>query len=71
MSSNVLTSDILVLGAGMGGVSAAKTLSDLGIKNMIVLEGSDRFLHLFLKIILFIPHKPSNKQPIRCVQVQL
>ena len=47
MSSNVLTSDVLVLGAGMGGVSAAKTLSDLGIKNMIVLEGSDRFLHIF------------------------
>ena len=47
MSSNVLTSDVLVLGAGMGGVSAAKTLSDLGIKNMIVLEGSDRFHHIF------------------------
>ena len=36
-------SDILILGAGMAGVAAAETLKKLGVKNLLVLEGSDRW----------------------------
>ena len=31
--------DVLILGAGMAGISAAKTLSDGGVKDFIILEG--------------------------------
>lgn len=34
--------DILVMGAGMAGVSAAKRLSEHGINKVVVVEGSDR-----------------------------
>lgn len=34
--------EVLVLGAGIAGVSAAKTLSDGGIKNFLILEAEDR-----------------------------
>ena len=33
---------VLVLGGGISGIAAAKTLSDLGIKDFIILEGTDR-----------------------------
>lgn len=31
--------DVLILGAGMAGISAAKTLSDAGVNNLIIFEG--------------------------------
>ena len=34
--------DILIMGAGMAGVSAAKRLSEHGITKVVVVEGSDR-----------------------------
>ena len=34
--------EVLVLGAGIAGTSAAKTLSDGGIKNFLILEAEDR-----------------------------
>ena len=34
--------EVLVLGAGIAGISAAKTLSDGGIKNFLILEAEDR-----------------------------
>jgi len=34
--------DVLILGAGMAGISAAKTLRELGITNIMVVEGADR-----------------------------
>ena len=37
-------SDILILGAGMAGVAAANTLHSLGVKNILVVEGSNRLL---------------------------
>ena len=37
-----LTTDVLVLGAGISGIAAAKTLKDLGVKDFIVVEGSER-----------------------------
>ena len=37
-----LTTDILVLGAGMAGISAARRLAQHGITNMLVVEGADR-----------------------------
>ncbi|RVX10496.1 Polyamine oxidase [Vitis vinifera] len=33
---------VIVVGAGMSGISAAKTLSDAGIKNILILEATDR-----------------------------
>ncbi|XP_058091671.1 polyamine oxidase 1-like isoform X1 [Magnolia sinica] len=33
---------VIVIGAGMSGISAAKTLSDAGIKNILILEATDR-----------------------------
>jgi polyamine oxidase len=41
---NLLASDrkVLILGAGMAGVSAAKALGDNGCENVQILEGSDR-----------------------------
>lgn len=33
---------VLVLGGGISGIAAAKTLSDLGIKDFVILEGTDR-----------------------------
>ena len=37
-------SDILILGAGMAGVAAVNTLHSLGVKNIMVVEGSNRLL---------------------------
>ena len=34
--------DVIVVGAGMAGVSAARRLSDLGVANVLVLEARDR-----------------------------
>ena len=36
-----LDADVLILGAGMAGISAGKTLSDDGIDNFLILEGGD------------------------------
>lgn len=33
---------VIVVGAGMSGISAAKTLSDAGIKNILILEATNR-----------------------------
>ncbi|MQM20932.1 hypothetical protein Taro_053961 [Colocasia esculenta] len=33
---------VIVVGAGMSGISAAKTLSEAGIKNILILEATDR-----------------------------
>ena len=33
---------VLILGGGISGIAAAKTLSDHGIKDFIILEGTDR-----------------------------
>ncbi|XP_064387278.1 uncharacterized protein LOC135335651 [Halichondria panicea] len=38
-SCSKMDADVLILGAGMAGISAAKTLSDAGVKNLIILEG--------------------------------
>ena len=35
-------SDILILGAGMAGVAAAESLNKLGVKDLLVVEGSNR-----------------------------
>lgn len=37
-----LTTDILVLGAGMAGISAARRLAMHGVTDMLVVEGADR-----------------------------
>jgi cation diffusion facilitator CzcD-associated flavoprotein CzcO len=47
MIEDKYTSDVLVLGAGMAGIAAAKTLTELGVKNILVLEGSNRFIKIF------------------------
>eukprot|EP00092_Neocalanus_flemingeri_P015289 GFUD01016527.1.p1 GENE.GFUD01016527.1~~GFUD01016527.1.p1 ORF type:complete len:554 (+),score=141.96 GFUD01016527.1:120-1781(+) len=39
---SVVTCNVLVLGAGMAGVSAARRLSDKGVEDVVVVEGSDR-----------------------------
>ncbi|KAI3850669.1 hypothetical protein MKW98_030729 [Papaver atlanticum] len=36
------TLTVIIVGAGMSGISTAKTLSDAGIKNILILEGTDR-----------------------------
>ena len=36
-----LNTDVLILGAGMAGISAGKVLSDNGIDNFLILEGGD------------------------------
>ncbi|RZC72584.1 hypothetical protein C5167_048066 [Papaver somniferum] len=36
------TPTVIVVGAGMSGISAAKTFSDAGIKNFLILEGTNR-----------------------------
>lgn len=41
-ASQDLDSDVLILGAGISGVAAAKTLFDNGLDNFIILEGTDR-----------------------------
>ncbi|XP_074574570.1 polyamine oxidase 1-like [Curcuma longa] len=33
---------VIIVGAGMSGISAGKTLSDAGIKNLLILEATDR-----------------------------
>ena len=38
----MVTSDILILGAGMAGISAAKRLKEKGLQNIVVVEGADR-----------------------------
>ncbi|RWW42246.1 hypothetical protein BHE74_00052223 [Ensete ventricosum] len=35
-------SKVIVVGAGMSGISAAKTLSDAGVKDILILEATDR-----------------------------
>ena len=42
MTEDKYTSDVLVLGAGMAGIAAAKTLTELGVTNIMVVEGSNR-----------------------------
>ncbi|MCL7046850.1 hypothetical protein MKW94_009831 [Papaver nudicaule] len=42
MAAREPTPTVIIVGAGMSGISAAKTLSDAGIKNIIILEGTDR-----------------------------
>ena len=44
MNEDKYTSDVLVLGAGMAGIAAAKTLTELGVTNIMVVEGSNRFI---------------------------
>ena len=34
--------DVLIMGAGMAGISAAKTLYDNGVRNFLILEGTNR-----------------------------
>ncbi|KAJ8308858.1 hypothetical protein KUTeg_013732 [Tegillarca granosa] len=41
-TSNNENPKILILGAGMAGISAAKTLNDLGYHDFLIIEGSDR-----------------------------
>ncbi|XP_042498769.1 polyamine oxidase 6-like [Macadamia integrifolia] len=36
------TPSVIIVGAGMSGISAAKTLSDAGIKDILILEATDR-----------------------------
>ena len=38
----VLGNSVLIIGAGLAGISAAKTLSYAGVKNIAIVEGSDR-----------------------------
>ncbi|MCL7023107.1 hypothetical protein MKW94_022667 [Papaver nudicaule] len=42
MAARGLTPTVIVIGAGMSGISAAKTLSDAGIKDILILEATDR-----------------------------
>ena len=44
MTEDKYTSDVLVLGAGMAGIAAAKTLTELGVTNIMIVEGSNRFI---------------------------
>ena len=37
-----LDAEVIIIGAGMAGVSAAKCLNELDIKNVLILEGSSR-----------------------------
>jgi len=37
-----ISSNVLILGAGMAGISAAKTLRELGVQDIVVVEGADR-----------------------------
>ena len=46
MTEDKYTSDVLVLGAGMAGIAAAKTLTELGVTNILVVEGSNRFIEV-------------------------
>ena len=41
-SENEYEADVLILGAGMSGISAAKTLYEKGVKNFTILEARDR-----------------------------
>ena len=34
--------DVLILGAGMAGIAAAKTLNDRGVNDFIILEAQDK-----------------------------
>eukprot|EP01018_Ginkgo_biloba_P021871 Gb_25001 [translate_table: standard] len=36
------TTEVIIIGAGMSGIMAAKTLSENGVKNFMILEGTDR-----------------------------
>ncbi|KAI3865181.1 hypothetical protein MKX03_005821 [Papaver bracteatum] len=42
VATGTATSTVIVVGAGMSGISAARTLSDAGIKDILVLEATDR-----------------------------
>ena len=42
LEADVITSEVLILGAGMAGISAAKRLREKGLENVVVVEGSDR-----------------------------
>ncbi|KAI3879699.1 hypothetical protein MKX03_036556 [Papaver bracteatum] len=42
MAARDPTPTVIIVGAGMSGISAAKTLSDAGINNILILEGTDR-----------------------------
>ena len=41
-SCDNLDVDVLIMGAGMAGITAAKTLYDGGVTNILILEGTDR-----------------------------
>ncbi|KAI3925376.1 hypothetical protein MKW92_025335 [Papaver armeniacum] len=42
MAAREHTPTVIVVGAGMSGITAAKTLSDAGIKNILILEATNR-----------------------------
>ncbi|RZC72583.1 hypothetical protein C5167_048062 [Papaver somniferum] len=42
MAARAHTPTVIVVGAGMSGITAAKTLSDAGIKNILILEATNR-----------------------------
>lgn len=42
---------VVIVGAGMAGISAASRLSQRGINNIVVLEAYERFLTLYLNSI--------------------
>ena len=46
MKDDKFISEVLILGAGMAGVAAAETLNKLGVKNVMIVEGSDRKVFL-------------------------
>lgn len=75
--------NIVIIGAGISGIAAARKLLSAGLNNVIILEAQDRFggriltqkfgkmLSRFYEIILFIvnEHQFLDFEPLSCVSV--
>jgi thioredoxin reductase len=52
---------VIIVGAGIAGLAAAKTLVDSGLQDIIILEGEENIYNL-LKFYFIFPSKESSQK---------